>query len=579
MRHPLFIYLCLLFCTAVAVPRGYAQKDQMDTIETSKAGKNALADQLYFEAIKSKMRGDDKQATALLEQYVEKRQDVPAAYYDLSKLSYRSKNLERAEEYIKKALALDKTNKWYKEQYASILADKGSFLEAANIMAELSKTELEDPVYLVAAAEYYEHAKKYAEAITYLDKAIAQDDEDDELQMRKMQLYLNMNNVDKAAGVVEAMIKQDPRNGKYYKLLGELYDNNKFPTKAGEVYERARKTIPDDPSIELGIAEHFLKVGDSAAYVAYVKKVIVNNELDSETQLELLKSYIQTLPNDSVSGAQGLPLIRQLAIQHPADPEVLGFYGAFLEANNQNDSAVILYKKALAIKPSDFNMWGKLLNASTDKAHADSLIKYSERAARLFPNQGIVQYYNGIGHLNKKEYSAAIKSINRAIDLAPDNDKETTVLMLSTLADVYHSNKQDDLSDKTFEKAIALAPDDPSLLNNYSYYLSERGQKLDEAEQMSKRSLTIRPGEATFLDTYGWIQYKKGNYAKAQEFIQRAIDLSGAKADATLYNHIGDVWYKLNDKIKAVENWKKSKEKGADDPQIDKKISEGKLYE
>jgi Tfp pilus assembly protein PilF len=582
MRLPLFTYLSLLLCTAVSLPHAYAQepiKDPTDTLEVSKAGKNALSDQIYFEAIKAKVKGDDKQAMGLLEQYVAARPDVAAAWYDLAKLNYKNKNATKATGYIKKAMELDGKNKWYKEQYASILADQGNFLEAGKIMSDLSKSEAQDPVYILTAAEYYERAKKYDEALALLDKALLQSDGDEDLLEHKIQLLLRMNEVDKAAAVVEQLIKAQPREGRYYKLLGELYDNNKFPAKATEVYNRAKAALPNDPSVQLGIAEHHLKTGDTASYMAYVKKVIVNNELDAETQLEMLRSYIQSLPNDSASREQGLPLIRQLSAQHPGDADVLAYYGAFLEESKQHDSAVWMYKKSLAVRPANFAVWGKLLGALTEKKDADSLIKYSEKAIRLFPTQGIVHYYNAIGRINKKEYPAAIKAINRAIDMQPEDDKVALSFMLSTLADVYHSNKQDDLSDQTFEKALKLTPDDASLLNNYSYYLSERGKRLDEAEKMSKRSLEISPKQATYLDTYGWILYKKGDYAGAKDYIQKAIELAGTTADATLYEHIGDVWYKLNNKDKAIESWKISKQKGSDNPQLDKKISEGKLYE
>ena len=53
--------------------------------------------------------------------------------------------------------------------------------------------------------------------------------------MRKVQVYLSMNDVEKAAGVMRELIAQDPRNGRYYKDLGDLYDNNKMPEKAADV--------------------------------------------------------------------------------------------------------------------------------------------------------------------------------------------------------------------------------------------------------------------------------------------------------------------------------------------------------
>jgi tetratricopeptide (TPR) repeat protein len=577
MRLSLFVYLLILVCGGTGVSNAYGQL--ADTVEVSQAGKIAKSDELYFSAIQAKMHDDDKQAMDLLEQFILERTDVSAAYYDLSVLNYKGKKIEKAEAYIKKAIELDNTNKWYKEQYASILADRGAFEEAAKLMAELAKEQPDDPSYLIAASEYFEHAKKYDQAISYIDKAIQQTGIDEELLQRKMQIYLSLNNVDKAADVVKQLIDQDPKNGKYYKLLADLYDNNKMPAKAAAVYENAQRTIPGDPSVQLGIAEHYLKIGDSVAYMAYIKKLIVNNDLDADMQLEFLKSYVQSLPNDSIAKVQGLPIIKQLVAQHPEDAEVVAFYGEFLDVNNQHDSAMVAFKRSLALKPGNFNVWEKILSGYSDRKDADSLVKYSEKAMRLFPNQAIVHFYNAIGHQNRKEYAAAIKAMNRAIDLQPENEKEMLAQMYSQLADIYHSDKKEELSDQAFEKALKLSPNDATILNNYSYYLSVRGVKLDEAEQMSKKSLEIKPGEATFLDTYGWILYEKKEYEKAREYVQKAIDMSGPKADATLYDHLGNIYYKLNNKDKAVENWKISKEKGNDDPQIDKKISEGKFYE
>ena len=289
--------------------------------------------------------------------------------------------------------------------------------------------------------------------------------------------------------------------------------------------------------------------------------------------------YLQTMPNDSALRVEGLPIIRQLAGQHPTDAQVMALYGDFLDGNNKGDSAAWAYKASLEIKPADFNVWKKLFNSYTDNKGADSLIKYTEKAMRLFPNLAVISYYNGIARFSKKEYPKAIVAVKRAIDMEPETEKSAIADMYSLLADIYHANKQDDLSDNAFEQALKLDNDNSSTLNNYSYYLSERGKKLDEAEKMSKRAIEIKPTEATYLDTYGWIEYKKGNYEKARIYIQKAIDLAGPNTDATLYDHLGNVYYKLNDKEKAVQFWKLSKDKGTDDPQIDKKISEGKLYE
>lgn len=562
----------------IAVPCSFAQGGD-DSVELSKAGKNAKADEIYFEALKAKIHNDDKEAVTLLLQYIALRPDVSAAYYELCRLSYAERNINKAEEYIKKAVEVDPKNKWYKEEYAGILADKSMFAEAAKVVVELAQAYPQDPSYPPIIAEYYDKAKKYDEALVWLDKALLRNSKSEELLMHKVQICLAMNNVDKAADIVKQMIADEPQNGKYYHLLGDLYDNNKQPDKAKAVYDQASRIIPGDPEVQFGIASHYLSIGDTSAYIEAIRTVIINKDVDPEVQIEIFTKYIQTLPNDSTIIAQGLPIIRQLAVQHPDDADILLFYGDFLERNRHSDSAVVILKRAAAIKPGEFRIWESLLSSYAEKKTADSLVKYSEKAMRLFPNIATVSYFNGLGHYFRKEYAAAINAVKRAIDMEPETEKGMLANMYSLLGDIYHANKQDDLSDKAYDKALEMDPGNATVMNNYAYFLSERGVKLDQAERMSQKSLEMMPNLATFLDTYGWIEYKKGNYLKAKDFIERAIKQSGADADATMYDHLGNILYQLNDKAGAVTNWKIAKEKGGDDPLIDKKISEGKLYE
>lgn len=163
--------------------------------------------------------------------------------------------------------------------------------------------------------------------------------------------------------------------------------------------------------------------------------------------------------------------------------------------------------------------------------------------------------------------------------MVPDDNTAVTAQMYSTLGDIYNIQKNYTAADSSYDKALQLEPDNASYLNNYAYYLSERNTRLNDAEKMSKHSLELRKDEPTFLDTYGWILYREGKYEKAREYVQKAIDASPANADGTLFEHMGDISYKLNDVDKAIEYWKKAKEKGIDSETIDKKIRDRKLYE
>lgn len=575
-----------LFLTFVPWVAVLAQSKSITTESTTSAdslesqeGFNAKTDELYFDALVAKRHEDNGRAKTLLKQLVTTRPEMAAAHFELARLYADEKDMDNAIVSVKKAIAVDSGNKWYRETYANMLAAQKEYGQAAEVFARLSAMQTKDAEYPQKAAENYERAGKREEALKYLDIALQRNIEDEELMLQKMQLFLDAKQYGKAAEVVQQMIKYDPRNGKYYKLLGDLYDNNKMSDKATAMYEQAVKKLPDDVSVQIGMAGHALRKGDTAAYKTWLKKAIANPAIEADMQMELLTAYIQSMPNETEAMAEVLPVIADLVKQEPNDALLLAYYGESLEGAGKKDSAAMMYKRSLDLKPATYAVWGRVLGLYLEKPYADSLIKYSEKALRLFPNQAIVHFYNGVGHMNKNENPAAIKAINRALDLQADEDHDVLTLMWSTLGDIYYTTKQYTLSDQAFDKALALDANNANVLNNYSYYLSERGLRLDDAERMSKKALELRPEEGTYLDTYGWILYRKGNYQQAKVYIQKAIDAAKENADGTLYNHLGDALFKLNEKSKAIEAWKRAKEKGVDDVNIDKKISEGKLYE
>ena len=114
------------------------------------------------------------------------------------------------------------------------------------------------------------------------------------------------------------------------------------------------------------------------------------------------------------------------------------------------------------------------------------------------------------------------------------------------------------------------------VLNNYSYYLSLRDEKLDYAEQLSKKTILAEPNNSTYLDTYAWILYKQKKYAEALIYIKRAY-LNGGDKNDVIVEHYGDIQYKNGNLDEAVQLWEKSKELGNKSEQLQIKIDTRKL--
>jgi Tfp pilus assembly protein PilF len=144
---------------------------------------------------------------------------------------------------------------------------------------------------------------------------------------------------------------------------------------------------------------------------------------------------------------------------------------------------------------------------------------------------------------------------------------------ISTLAltlDGLHHFQQ---SDSMYEAGLRLDPKSALLLNNYGYSLAERGLQLLRALDMSKQAITAEPDNAAYLDTYGWIFYRLGQYNDAAVYIEKSI--ATGKASAVVHEHLGDVYIKLGQKDRALELWKKALELDPKNEAVKEKILHG----
>src|ERR1043165_2759565 len=201
---------------------------QEDSIATDQLAlrNEQKTDIIFYDAIRARLQGDDKKSEQLLLEFAKDRPEEPAAFYDLSRYYFKEKKYDKAIDYIKKAIALDKTNKWYREHYANSLAMNNRFEEAADILNNLAKDEKYNADYLLKASLLYQRTGKNKEALKILDELIAKEGVEEQYLMQKQQIYLKMNDIDNAAKTIEQLIEANPYEGRYYALLAEMYENN-----------------------------------------------------------------------------------------------------------------------------------------------------------------------------------------------------------------------------------------------------------------------------------------------------------------------------------------------------------------
>jgi tetratricopeptide (TPR) repeat protein len=234
-----------------------------------------------------------------------------------------------------------------------------------------------------------------------------------------------------------------------------------------------------------------------------------------------------------------------------------------------------MFLTALQLDNSVFETWHQLITLDYELNQVDSLLRHSEQALELFPNQGVFWFFNGYGFLMKKDYEKAVQSLEQSKGLSGSNKQLLNDIHL-LLGDSYNGIGDYIKSDASYETVLTNDPDNATVLNNYSYYLSLRKEKLDRAKQMAGKLIEKHPDNPTYLDTYAWILYMMEDYKQAKKYLEKAA----AKAtNGTILEHYGDVLYKLGETELALQQWMKAKQLGESSDLIDKKIAQKKLYE
>jgi Flp pilus assembly protein TadD len=148
--------------------------------------------------------------------------------------------------------------------------------------------------------------------------------------------------------------------------------------------------------------------------------------------------------------------------------------------------------------------------------------------------------------------AGAIAAYGAALDLYPETDPNRWVVHY-TRAIVAHDIGDWDQAESDFRAALAIAPDQPQVLNYLGYSLVERGEKLDEALDMIERAVADQPDSGAIVDSLGWVYFKLGRYDDAVAPLERAAVLEAT--DPIVNDHLGDAYWAVGREREARFQW------------------------
>lgn len=335
-----------------------------------------------------------------------------------------------------------------------------------------------------------------------------------DLQQNLARAYVRANLPDSAAKVYEDLCERDPRNNEYVAELGGVYLMRKEYAKANEKFEQV--IAPDSVAVE-----DKLRVGEM--YFAQIEK-------------------------DSTAAPYARSIFERIKKKHPQEWRSYWFLGA-IGALTRNDSlALNNFKRVTELAKWNADGWVYLSSVFLEKNDYQSVITVLESALKTLPDDPRVNSILGFAYSRTNRTTDAIRVLEKAHALDPKD-----INTISQLALIYDGMKNFAESDSLYEHALRLDPNNHLILNNYGYSLCERGLQLQRCLEMAKKAVAAQPDNQAYLDTYGWVYFKLGNYAEAEKWVKKAIEKGNA--NSVLYEHLGDIYARMNDHERALEQW------------------------
>jgi tetratricopeptide (TPR) repeat protein len=588
LKHYLFQAILIFFIAILPSEHAFSQRKKKDTNKSPTPEQiGQEVEYLFVEAEKLFILKNYSQATEVLNKCISLDPKNDVVYYKLAEISNITEQFSSAAEYIDKALEINNSNKYYFLLAVDIQTNLGNLKQSAYYYEQLTNTIPGSDNYLFNLAAVYIYLKEYDKALLTYDRAEKVFGLSESISFQRQKIYLQQNKLDEAIAEGKRLLEKYPNNPKYSLLLVEVLSSNNRLDEAIEQLNTLLAKNPEFSAARLQLADIYWKQQNFSGFADELTLAFKDNQLNINAKINTLMKYMAFLPNQNLQTL--LPkLVTILTETHEDDSNAYliagDVYSTLLDKQLIEESeidavktkAAEAYSYYVSIEPSNFSVWQNLLNLELQLNQQENLAKHAEQSLELFPNQAWLYLINGIVKVNDKNNQEAAAMFEMGSKRSTGN-KGLLIIFYSYLGDVYNDLEEYEKSGKAYESVLELDPLNFTVLNNYSYYLSLRGERLDEAKKMSTTLIRNNPDNNTFLDTYAWVHFIMGDYEEAKRIFKKIV--SSNIDEGVYYDHYGDTLFMLGEKDEAVVQWKRAKELDKNIENIDQKINQRKIIQ
>ena len=442
--------------------------------------------------------------------------------------------------------------------------------------ARLVELDPKNESYRLSLAQAALRARKIVLAYDNLRWIMKNGHPDYAVRLKYITTMLVMHKEKDALKELEKLEKDFPNRPEPPALAANIYMSKHDYEKAIDGFEQAIAIDSSYNRALLGLVAAFDGLGETDSSINTQKRYIELNPWDDISQKRLIErlieanrseeayyvaqKYIESFPKD-------WNMVRQvafLAFSIEKYEGAIGYFGDYLAENPDDNEARLFYGRALSeagMPLESIAQYKKILSKDRtpavliDLALAYADIDSSQRAMEIlqkateeFPDDPSTIFYRGVVYSRKRDYENAAATYSRFLDLRPDDAQA-----MFGLGDALQQLGNTDSAIVIFKKLTSMTPGDALGANYLAYLLIDSDRELDLADSLLEVALKADPDNAAYIDSYGWLLYRRGQFKKALEKLLRAEALSDPD-DPVILEHIGIVHEKMGN-VEAAKSY------------------------
>lgn len=571
MSVKIFLAMALLFC-------GLSTSAFADTDNTPLSEAQSLSyDSFFLEAMMQRQKDNNDAAFDLLQHCVKINPKAAEAYFYLAQYYLLMRNDSLAQQCYLKAAELEPDNATFLETVAQSYISQQDFPKAIAVVEQLYSQDKSRDELLEMLYELYQQINDNEKAIETLNRIEAAEGKSERLSYAKSGIYTKMGNKQAAIDEMEALAKKYPNDLNYKGMYADMLLRNDEEEQALQLYDEILAEEPDNTRAQVSLLGYFKMQGEEEQADSMAERILMNRNTTTEQRIYLMRQMVADSERTDGDSTRILALFHKMLAQPQQNADIATLCAAYMDLKEMpRDSVKNMLQTVLRIAPDNAAARLQLVSFAWERKDLDEIIALCQEARQYNPDEMAFYYYQGMAYYQQDNHDQALSAFQNGIGvITPDSSPEIVSDFYAVMGDLLHQKGLAREAFEAYDSCLQWKEDNIMCLNNYAYYLSELGQQLDRAEQMSYKTIKADPKNTTYLDTYAWILFMQKRYAEAKVYIDQALQ-NDSDANVVIIEHAGDIYIQNKDTDRAVELWQEALEKDPSNKVLIRKIKQKK---